>query len=159
MPCIALRRWRLVASRGICQLALRRAKDCMFSTVSVPSERKRTLPDSIRVLAIPDNGVWQDPENMAFGIDGSNLHVCSTLTSFHATKCQPSTSTYKMQACSQLTLTMVSVQSSVDELPQPLGLQRRAHVLWQNNAPSTVLIVKKPNSVFTSHALKEIGEW
>ena len=28
------------------------------------------MPDSVRLLAHSDNGIWQDPENMAFGSDG-----------------------------------------------------------------------------------------
>lgn len=51
------------------------------------------------------------------------------------------------------------VQGSIEELPQPLGLQRRTHVLWQKNCPNSVLIVKKPNVVQASYVMKEMGEW
>ena len=40
-----------------------------------------------------------------------------------------------------------------------LKLQRRAHIMWENEGPKTVLIVKKPGSAKASAKLQEIARW
>eukprot|EP00891_Asterochloris_glomerata_P006042 jgi/Astpho2/6042/Aster-03996 len=40
-----------------------------------------------------------------------------------------------------------------------LKLQRRAHIMWENDGPKTVLIVKKPGSAKASAKLQEIARW
>lgn len=42
---------------------------------------------------------------------------------------------------------------------QALKLQRRAHIMWENDGPQTVFIVKKTGSAKTTAKLKEIATW
>lgn len=42
---------------------------------------------------------------------------------------------------------------------QALKLQRRAHIMWENEGPQTVFIVKKTGSAKTTAKLKEIASW
>ena len=42
---------------------------------------------------------------------------------------------------------------------QGLQLPRRAHIVWEDAAPQTVLIVKKSSSLATSEALRRVADW
>ena len=40
-----------------------------------------------------------------------------------------------------------------------LNLQRRAHILWEDGQPSTVLLIKKDDNSQASEALEKMGTW
>lgn len=40
-----------------------------------------------------------------------------------------------------------------------LNLQRRAHILWEEGQPSSVLLVKKDDNQQASEALLKMGNW
>ena len=54
---------------------------------------------------------------------------------------------------------MASVLQQFSDQRSPLNLQRRAHILWEEGQPKTVLIVKKADNEDCSNCLKTMAKW